>query len=236
MHEKNGGWELTMQLSDLSISRHIMTQSGDALIIVDVQNDFMPNGALPVAEADMIVPGINKLAEKFYRSSRTIVLTQDWHTPNHKSFASAHRGKKPYDPYSSEGIGPILWPDHCVQGTRGADFHPNLNTRLASIIIRKGSNTDIDSYSAFVENDKKSETGLSGYLRTIHIKRVFVCGLALDYCVFYSAMDGKNLGFNVFLILDLTRPVGAPEGIISRVLEEMTSKGIVFTNSSEIVK
>ena len=225
-----------MQPSDVSTSRHIITQPGDALIIVDVQNDFMPYGALPVAEADLIVPGINRLAERFSRSGRAIILTQDWHTPNHKSFASAHLGKKPYDPYSAEGIGPILWPDHCVQGTTGAEFHPDLNTKFAKLIVRKGSNPDIDSYSAFIENDKKTETGLSGYLRTINVKRVFVCGLALDYCVFYSAIDGKSLGFSVVYVIDLTRPVGAPKGIVSHVLEEMTARSIVFTNASEIVK
>lgn len=225
-----------MQPSDVTISKHLITQPGDALIIVDVQNDFMPYGGLPVAEADLIVPGINRLAEKFSTAGRTIVLTQDWHTPNHESFASAHRGGKPYDPYSAEGIGPILWPDHCVQGTTGADFHPDLNTKLARLIIRKGSNPKIDSYSAFVENDKKTETGLSGYLHAIGIKRIFTCGLALDYCVFFSSIDGKRLGFNVVFIIDLTRPVGAPEGIVSRVLEEMTAKDIVFTNASEIVK
>jgi nicotinamidase/pyrazinamidase len=225
-----------MEPSDVTITKHMVTQTGDALIIVDVQNDFMPYGALPVAEADLIVPGINRLAEKFSGSGRTIVLTQDWHTPNHKSFASAHLGKKPYDPYSAEGIGPILWPDHCVQGTTGANFHPDLNTKLARLIIRKGSNPEIDSYSAFVENDRKTETGLSGYLRAIGTKRIFICGLALDYCVFYSAIDGKKLGFNVVFIIDLTRPVGAPEGIVPRVLEEMTARGITFTNTREIVK
>jgi nicotinamidase/pyrazinamidase len=223
-----------MEPSDVSISRHLVTQPSDALIIVDVQNDFMPHGALPVAEADLIVPGINKLAEKFFAAGRTIVLTQDWHPPNHKSFASAHRGKKPYDPYSAAGIGPILWPDHCVQGTTGADFHPDLNTKCARLIIRKGFNPRIDSYSAFVENDKKTETGLSGYLRAINVKRVFVCGLALDYCVFYTALDGKTLGFDVVLVIDLTRPVGAPEGIVDRVLGKMTSKDVVLTNANQV--
>jgi nicotinamidase/pyrazinamidase len=224
----------TMKLSDLAIRRDMGINQNDALIIVDVQNDFMPNGALPVAEGDLIVPGVNKLVEKFHVAGCSIVLTQDWHTPNHRSFASAHKGKKPYEPYSSEGIGPILWPDHCVRGTEGADFHPDLVTKFARLIIRKGANPKIDSYSAFIENDKKTETGLSGYLRTIGIKRILLCGLALDYCVFYSAIDGKNLGFNAVLVIDLTRPVGKPEGIVSRVLEKMTVEGIFFTNSSEI--
>jgi nicotinamidase/pyrazinamidase len=206
----------------------------DALIIVDVQNDFMPGGALPVVEGDLIVPGVNQLADKLHAAGGSIILTQDWHTPNHESFASSHKGKKPYEPYSAEGIGPILWPDHCVRGTTGAEFSPSLNTKFARLIIRKGTNPKIDSYSAFIENDKKTETGLSGYLRTIGIKRIFLCGLALDYCVFYSAMDGKKLGFDTFLVSDLTRPVGAPEGIVPRVLREMSASGIVFSDSREM--
>ncbi len=223
-----------MKPSDVRITKDIGIHSNDALIIIDVQNDFMPHGALPVAEGDLIVPGINQLVVKFYGVASSVILTQDWHTPNHHSFASAHKGKKPYAPYSAEGIGPILWPDHCVRGTAGADFHPELDTKLARLIIRKGTNPKIDSYSAFIENDKKTETGLSGYLRTIGIKRIFLCGLALDYCVFYSAMDGKKLGFDPVLLIDLTRPVGTPEGIVSRVLEEMTAADIAFTNANQI--
>nr|MDO8133362.1 bifunctional nicotinamidase/pyrazinamidase [Candidatus Njordarchaeum guaymaensis] len=225
-----------MEISDVKIKKDIEIQPNDALIIVDVQNDFMPHGALPVAEGDLIVLEINQLAEKFYEAGNCIALTQDWHPPNHQSFASAHKGKKPYEPYSTEGIGPILWPDHCVQATHGADFHPDLETRFGRLIIRKGANPKIDSYSAFVENDKKTETGLSGFLRTVGIKRIFLCGLALDYCVFYTSTDGKKLGFNTMFVIDLTKPVGAPEGIVSRVLEEMTAKGIIFTKASEIRK
>jgi nicotinamidase/pyrazinamidase len=223
-----------MKLQEVKITKGMGIHPDDALIIVDVQNDFMPNGALPVAEGDLIVPGINKLVEKFHAAGSSIILTQDWHTPDHQSFASAHKGKKPYELFSSEGLGPILWPDHCVRGTTGGDFHPDLATKFAKLIIRKGTNPKIDSYSAFLENDKKTETGLSGYLRTIRTKRIFLCGLALDYCVFYSAIDGKTLGFNTVLVIDLTRPVGQPEGIVSHVLEEMTAKSIFFTNSSRI--
>jgi nicotinamidase/pyrazinamidase len=225
-----------MKPSDVRITKDMVIHSNDALIIVDVQNDFMPHGALPVAEGDLIVPSINRLVAKFYGVASGVILTQDWHTPNHHSFASTHKGKKPYAPYSAEGIGPILWPDHCVRGTAGADFHPELDTKLARLIIRKGTNPEIDSYSAFVENDKKTETGLSGYLRTIGIKRIFLCGLALDYCVFYSAMDGERLGFDAVLLIDLTRPVGTPQGIVSRVLEQMTAGGIAFTNANQIRK
>ncbi len=223
-----------MQISDVKIKKDIEIQPNDALIIVDMQNDFMPYGALPVAEGDLIVSGISQLAEKFYNAGNCIGLTQDWHPSGHHSFASAHEGKAPYEPYSTEGIGPILWPDHCVQGTTGADFHPDLVVKYASVIIHKGTNPKIDSYSTFIENDKKTETGLSGYLRTLGIKRIFICGLALDYCVFYSAMDGKKLGFDVVFVIDLTKPVGAPEGIVSSALEAMTAEGIIFTNSEEI--
>jgi nicotinamidase/pyrazinamidase len=225
-----------MKIPEVRIAKDVEIHPNDALIVVDVQKDFMPNGALPVAEGDLIVPGINKLVDKFHATGNAIALTQDWHTPDHQSFASAHKGKKPYEEFSSEGIGPILWPDHCVRGTPGAEFHQDLNTEFARIIIRKGTNPKIDSYSAFVENDKKTETGLSGYLRTIGIKRIFLCGLALDYCVFYTAVDGKNLGFDAVFVIDLTRPVGAPEGIVSQVLKEMTTKGIIFTNASMIRK
>jgi nicotinamidase/pyrazinamidase len=225
-----------MDIADVKIRKDMKIQPEDALLIVDVQNDFMPYGALLVAEGDTIIPGINRLTEKFHKTRNCIILTQDWHPPNHQSFASAHEGKKPYDEYSTKGIGPILWPDHCVQGTGGADFHPDLMTRSARVIIRKGTNPNIDSYSAFLENDKRTETGLSGLLHTIGAKRIFLCGLALDYCVFYTSIDGKRLGFDAVFVIDLTRPVGAPEGIVSRVLEEMTKRGIIFTKASEIGK
>jgi nicotinamidase/pyrazinamidase len=225
-----------MRISEVMITKGVGIRPDDALIIVDVQNDFMPDGALPVAEGDLIVPGINKLVEKFHSLGNIIVLTQDWHTPDHQSFASAHKGKKPYEPFSSEGIGPVLWPDHCVRGTPGAGFHRDLNTDFAKLIIRKGTNSKIDSYSAFIENDKKTKTGLSGYLSTVGIKRIFLCGLALDYCVYYSAIDGKRLGFNAILLIDLAKPVGAPEGNVSRVLEDMTARGILFTKAGQIKK
>ena len=225
-----------MEISDVKIKKDIEIQPTDALIIVDMQNDFMPSGALPVAEGDLIVPGINKLSKKFFDAGNLLVYTQDWHPPDHQSFASTHEGKEPYEPYSTEGIGPILWPDHCVRDTPGADFHPDLMGYSGMVIWTKGTNPKIDSYSAFIENDKKTETGLSEKLRAKGIERIFLCGLALDYCVFYSAMDGKKLGFDVVFVIDLTKPVGAPEGIISSALEQMTAEGIIFTNSEEIQK
>lgn len=223
-----------MQISDVKIKKGIEIQPNDALIIVDMQNDFMPSGALPIAEGDLIVPGINKLSRKFFDAGNFIVYTQDWHPPDHQSFASSHEGKEPYDPYSTEGIGPILWPDHCIRDTTGADFHPDLMGYSGMMWWQKGTNPELDSYSAFIENDKKTETGLSAHLHAKGIERIFLCGLALDYCVFYSAMDGKKLGFDVVFVIDLTKPVGAPEGSVSNALEEMTAEGIIFTNSEEI--
>jgi nicotinamidase/pyrazinamidase len=225
-----------MKVPEVKIEKDIGIGPNDGLVIIDVQKDFMPGGALPVLEGDLIVPGINKLIARFHATGNSIVLTQDWHTPDHQSFASAHRGKRPYEPFSSDGIGPILWPDHCVRGTSGAEFHRDLNTEFAKLIIRKGANPKIDSYSAFIENDKKTETGLSGYLRTIGVRRIFLCGLALDYCVFYTSIDGRNLGFDVVLAIDLTRPVGAPEGIVDRTVRDMTAKGVIFTSANQVRK
>jgi len=219
-----------MNINDLKIEKGIKINNEDALLIVDVQNDFIPSGALPVKEGDLIIKGINKIAEKFHACNAKTVLTQDWHPKGHLSFASAHPGKKSGDDFKSNdgAIGPVLWPDHCVQGTNGADFHKDLKINFASAIIRKGINPKIDSYSAFLENDKRSETGLAGYLRSIKIKRVFVCGLALDYCCFYSAIDGISFGFEVLLLIDLSKGIDLPPGNISSALENMTDKGVKF--------
>ncbi|MDD1779523.1 MAG: isochorismatase family protein [Candidatus Helarchaeota archaeon] len=173
-----------MNISGLNLEKKVNILPSDALIIVDMQNDFIPGGALAVKGGHEIIQGINQVAEIFKRRGARIILTQDWHLPNHKSFASAHPGKKPFDAYSTVGIGPVLWPDHCVQGEKGAEFSKQLNTKLADAIIRKGMNPEIDSYSTFLENDKKSETGLSGYLKSLRISRFFFCGRALDYCVY----------------------------------------------------
>lgn len=221
-----------LKISDLILEDKIELTTSDALIIVDIQNDFLPGGALAVEQGDEIIPGINAVAEVFDKERYKIVLTQDWHPPNHHSFASMHPGKQPFDEYSTEGIGPVLWPDHCVQGSAGAEFPPALNTVAADLIIRKGLNPEIDSYSTFIENDKKSETGLSGFLKTIGVTRIFLCGLALDYCVFASAIDGKNLGFDVYVIIDLTRGIDDPEGNISNALETMTQTGVKFVKSA----
>ena len=219
-------------MEQLIFEKIMKINENDALLIVDIQNDFIPGGALPVEEGDLIIEGINKVANIFKKFSRNVILTQDWHPPGHMSFASSYPGKNPGDEFQSEdgSIGPVLWPDHCVQGTKGAEFHNDLETNLASAIIRKGRNPKVDSYSAFLENDKKTETGLAGYLNSINIKRIFVCGLALDYCCYYSAMDAVDFGFEVFFIVDLTKGIDLPQGNISNSIENMKNKGIKFVN------
>jgi len=223
-----------MEPGDIDYLPSVTTEKGDALLVVDMQNDFMPGGALPVAEGDSIIAGVNTLAASFFIAGLTVVLTQDWHCRGHSSFASAHKNAKPFDPFSAPGIGPVLWPDHCVQGTWGADFHENLETENAHAFIRKGYRPHIDSYSAFLENDHATETGLDGYLRTRGVRRLFACGLALDYCVFYSALDGAGKGYEVYCIADLTRPVGSPPESVSHALSVMAQKGVHFVKAAAI--
>jgi nicotinamidase/pyrazinamidase len=201
-----------------------------ALIIVDMQNDFCPGGALAVPEGDEIVPVINKLSYKFKR----IIATQDWHPPNHVSFALNHPGKKEFDIINYEGIEQVLWPKHCVPGTEGAEFNPGLNAEKFDLILRKGNNPKIDSYSAFRENDKKTLTGLEGYLKNLNVKRTYFCGLALDYCVFYSSMDSKELGFETYVIIDGTKGIDSPEGNIEESLNVMRKKGIEIVESNDL--
>jgi nicotinamidase/pyrazinamidase len=168
----------------------------DVLLVIDVQNDFCPGGALAVADGDAVVPVINRLAERFDH----VVLTQDWHPSGHSSFATSHPGSAPFGsigmPYGQQ----TLWPDHCVQGTSGAAFHPQLATARAELVIRKGFRPDIDSYSAFHENDRRTPTGLAGYLRERGLQRIFLAGLATDFCVHYSAVDARRLGFPTAVI------------------------------------
>jgi nicotinamidase/pyrazinamidase len=168
----------------------------DALIVIDVQNDFCPGGALAVSDGDVVVPVINRLSQRFDH----VVLTQDWHPAGHSSFATAHPGSVPFQtvmmPYGEQ----TLWPDHCVKGTSGAAFHPRLSTEHAELVIRKGFRSEIDSYSAFFENDRRTPTGLSGYLRERGLQRLFLVGLATDYCVHYSAVDARRLGFEIIVV------------------------------------
>ena len=195
-----------------------------ALIIIDMQNDFCPGGALAVKDGENIIEPINSAQEDF----DTIILTQDWHPKEHSSFASNHKAEV-YSNMEMDYGSQILWPNHCIQGSEGANFHRNLNTNKCDLILRKGCNPKIDSYSAFFENDKNTTTGLDGYLIRKEIKQLFLCGLAFDYCVFYSALDAINLGFDVFVFQDLTKSIDLNNSKeIAR--KTMIKKGIKLIN------
>jgi len=199
------------------------------LIITDVQNDFCPGGSLAVAEGDKVVPVINRISSGFDK----VVATQDWHPLNHVSFAKTHRGN-PLEVITINGIQQVLWPVHCVPGTFGADFHPDLDLREVDLIIRKGTNPLIDSYSIFVENDKITETGLRYYLQGLELTELFFTGLATDYCVCYSAVDARNFGFHVSLILDATKGVDVPAGNVDKTIEDMKKRGINIVNHESL--
>lgn len=194
-----------------------------ALIVIDVQNDFCPGGALEVPQGDEILRGINALMSEF----DAVVLTQDWHPAGHSSFASSHDGNVPYEvvtmPYGPQ----VLWPDHCIQGSIGAQFHPDLQTDRADLIIRKGFNPEIDSYSAFFENDHSTPTGLEGYLRTRGIERLTMVGLALDFCVNFSAVDAAKLGFKVDVRENLCRAIDL-DGSLAKAREGMRAAGVTL--------
>ncbi len=181
----------------------------DLLLVVDVQNDFCPGGRLAIPEGDAVVPVINELARRFTHA----VLTQDWHPAGHLSFASSHPGKQPFEVITVDYGPQTLWPDHCVQGSRGAEFHPELSVPCAELILRKGFRKNVDSYSAFRENDRKTPTGLASYLKERGFSRIFVTGLALDVCVRYSALDAVNAGFETYVIEDACRAVDPGKGL-----------------------
>ena len=223
-----------MELKDVHHSDPVRLREGDALVVVDMQNDFMPGGALAVEDGDAIIDPVNALMALFGGSDLPVVFTQDWHPPDHKSFASRHPGKSPFDPFEAPGIGPVLWPDHVVQGTKGAEFHPDLDARFAEAVIRKGYHRDIDSYSGFLENDHETETGLDGYLRGRGVERIFVCGLAADYCAYFTAADGAEKGYEVFYLSDLTYPVGSPPDSMEKAIADMRRKGVRFVRSAGI--
>jgi nicotinamidase/pyrazinamidase len=195
----------------------------EALIIVDVQNDFCPGGALAVPQGDAIIPAVNRLGSEFAH----VVLTQDWHPANHSSFASAHPGRHPFESIEV-GYGPqTLWPDHCVQGTPGAAFHRGLDIPHAELILRKGFRRAIDSYSAFRENDRVTPTGLTAYLRERGFERVTLCGLATDYCVLFSALDARRAGFAVDLAAFACRGLDL-DGSLARALQVMAEAGVTI--------
>lgn len=208
-------------LSDLSFSPR------DGLLVIDVQNDFCPGGALAVADGSAIVPVINRLMAKAADGGASVVLTQDWHPAGHGSFASGHPGKIPFETTMMTYGEQILWPDHCVQGTPGARFHAGLETDRAHIIVRKGMRPGIDSYSAFFENDRKTSTGLSGWLRERDIGRLFCVGLATDFCVFFSAMDGVSQGFSVVVVEDACRAIDM-NGSLAVARASMTKAGVML--------
>ena len=193
----------------------------DALLLIDLQPDFMPGGALAVTGGDEILPLINRLAAKFEH----VILTQDWHPPRHISFASSHEGQQPFTQIDVAYGAQTLWPDHCVQGTPGAEFHPDLNTQRAQTIVRKGFHPGIDSYSAFRENDRMTRTGLDGYLKARGFTKLVFCGLALDYCVAWSAIDARQSGFNVAVVVEATAAIDL-DGSRRRMLTDMRQAGI----------
>jgi len=202
----------------------------DALIVIDVQNDFCPGGALAVADGDAVIGPILGVAERFEH----VVLTQDWHTAGHSSFAFSHAGKKPFEQIEVSYGAQTLWPDHCVQGTWGAEFHPVLKVTKAELILRKGFRKEIDSYSAFFENDRTTATGLGGYLRERGLTRVFLAGLAYDFCVGYSALDARRLGLEAIVLRDACRAIDL-HGSVENIEAEFARAGVVLMDSADVL-
>ena len=205
--------------------------NNSALIIVDVQNGFTPGGNLAVAHADQIIPQINQLAEVF----ENIVLTQDWHPENHVSFVENHVGYRPFETIQLAYGPQVLWPAHCIQGTQDAEFHPNLKASKAQLIIRKGFHINIDSYSAFIEADHQTSTGLAGYLKERGINRVFIVGIATDFCVAWTAMDACKLGFETYVVADACKGIDL-QGSLQQGWQEMQAHGVKRIYVKDIVK
>jgi nicotinamidase/pyrazinamidase len=201
-----------------------------ALIIVDLQNDFLPGGALPVPHGDEVIPVANELQRRF----ELVVATQDWHPPDHGSFAANHPGKKPGDRIILDGIEQILWPVHCVQNTRGAEFASSFDISRIAHIFHKGTERNIDSYSTFFDNAHRRHTGLAHYLKKRGVKSIYLMGLALDYCVKYSALDARALGLNTHVIVDGCRGIELQPGDIDRALDEMKRAGAVLLKSRDL--
>jgi nicotinamidase/pyrazinamidase len=204
---------------------------GRALLVIDVQNDFCPGGSLAVPAGDRVVPVINRLAPRFAK----VVATQDWHPPGHVSFASSHPGAAPFQTVELAGrLQQMLWPEHCLAGSRGAELHPALETRPFSLIVRKGSRVELDSYSAFFENDRRTPTGLNACLRELGCEELYLCGLATDVCVYYSAQDALRLGFAVRLVADACRGIDQPSGSLQERLRELARAGARILDSREV--
>ncbi|MCH8961445.1 MAG: bifunctional nicotinamidase/pyrazinamidase [Bacteroidetes bacterium] len=202
-----------------------------ALLVVDIQNDFCPGGNLVVLGGDEIIPCVNELVEHFDH----VLLTQDWHPSGHHSFASSHAGKAPFETVELSYGTQILWPDHCVQSTHGADFHPDARLEKAEFIIRKGFRRAIDSYSAFFENDHRTPTGLAGYLRERGIDTIYLAGLATDFCVKYSALDGRAQGFEIYVVEDAVRGIDT-QGSLAQAWREMDEAGVHVITSEEVMQ
>jgi nicotinamidase/pyrazinamidase len=208
----------------------IRANGQSALIVVDVQNCFVPGGTLPVNNGQEVVPVINRIAPAF----ENVVVTQDWHTPGHASFASSYPGKKPFETTRLSYGQQVLWPDHCVQGSEDAAVHKDLKVPQAQVILRKGFHKHVDSYSAFEEADRKTATGLAGYLRQRGIRTVFVTGLATDFCVAWTALDAKRLGFETYVIEDACRGIDI-NGSVAAAWKEMRAKGVKRIQSTDLI-
>ncbi len=201
----------------------------DVLLVIDVQNDFCPGGALPISNGDQVIAPIQRIAAHFEH----VILTQDWHPANHVSFAANHPGTRPYELIERDYGLQTLWPAHCVQGTRGAEFHSGLHLPQAELILRKGFRPQIDSYSAFFENDRVTPTGLAGYLRERGLKRVFLAGLAYDYCVAYSALDARKQGVPAVVVRDACRAIDL-DGSVARMEAQFENAGVQVIESAEL--
>ncbi|MHC2254993.1 nicotinamidase/pyrazinamidase [Bradyrhizobium embrapense] len=207
----------------------IKPDDGSALLVIDVQNCFLPGGSLAVKDGEQVVPVINKIAKSF----ANVVMTQDWHTPGHVSFASVHEGKKPFETIDLAYGKQVLWPDHCVQGTDGASLSKELAIPQAELIIRKGFHKDVDSYSAFTEADGKTTTGLAAYLKARNVERVFVAGLATDFCVAWTALDARKAGFETYVVEDACRGIDT-QGSLAKAWTDMDKAGVKRIQSSDI--
>ena len=214
----------------MAAALQIKPGTNDALIVVDVQNDFCTGGRLTVQKGDEVVPVVNALAQRF----ENVVLTQDWHPAGHQSFATSHPGRKPFDSVKLAYGEQVLWPDHCVQGSDGAALHRDLSVPHAQLVVRKGFRKQVDSYSAFLEADRKSRTGLEGCLKERGIKRVFVCGLATDFCVAWTALDARKLGFAAEVIEDACRAIDM-QGSLAAAWGKMKKAGVTRIDSGDIV-
>src|ERR1700727_1477078 len=214
----------------LSAATPIKIDDASALLVIDVQNCFLPGGSLAVKDGDQVIPVINRIAKSF----ANVVMTQDWHTAGHISFASTHAGKKPFETIDLAYGKQVLWPDHCVQGTEGASLSKDLSIPQAELVIRKGYHKDVDSYSAFTEADGKTTTGLAAYLKARKLQRLFIAGLATDFCVAWTAMDARKAGFEAYVIEDACRGIDT-QGSLAKAWADMAKAGVKQVQSSDIV-